>query len=49
MFGASTPFAKMLVGEVSPLLPGGLLYLVSGMGLGIARIIRGRGWTSKPS
>jgi len=44
LFGASTPFAKLLVGEVSPLLLGGLLYLGSGIGLGAARIIRDRGW-----
>jgi hypothetical protein len=25
LFGASTPFAKLLVGEISPLLLGGLL------------------------
>ena len=44
LFGASTPFAKLLVGEISPLLLGGLLYLGSGMGLSVARIIRDRGW-----
>lgn len=44
LFGASTPFAKLLVGEISPLLLGGLLYLGSGMGLGVARLIRDRGW-----
>lgn len=44
LFGASTPFAKLLVGEISPLLLGGLLYLGSGIGLGAARIIRDRGW-----
>ena len=44
LFGASTPFAKLLVGEISPLMLSGLLYLGSGLGLGITRIIRDRGW-----
>lgn len=44
LFGASTPFAKLLVGGISPLLLGGLLYLGSGLGLGLARIVRDRGW-----
>ena len=47
LFGASTPFAKLLVGEISPLLLGGLLYLGSGVGLSVTRVIRDRGW--KPS
>ena len=34
LFGASTPLAKALVGEVPPLLLAGLLYLGSGLGLG---------------
>ncbi|MBA4192920.1 MAG: EamA family transporter, partial [Planctomycetaceae bacterium] len=33
LFGASTPFAKMLVGQVDPVLLAGLLYLGSGCGL----------------
>jgi drug/metabolite transporter (DMT)-like permease len=33
LFGASTPFAKMLVGAVDPWLLAGLLYLASGIGL----------------
>jgi drug/metabolite transporter (DMT)-like permease len=33
LFGASTPLAKLLVGEVQPLLLAGLLYLGSGLGL----------------
>ena len=45
LFGASTPFAKLLVGGISPLLLGGLLYLGSGFGLALARIVRDRGWT----
>lgn len=34
LFGASTPFAKLLVGQTPPLLLAGLLYLGSGLGLG---------------
>ena len=34
LFGASTPFAKLLVGTVPPLVLAGLLYLGSGLGLG---------------
>jgi drug/metabolite transporter (DMT)-like permease len=33
LFGASTPFAKILLGEVSPWLLAGILYLGSGLGL----------------
>ncbi len=33
LFGASTPFAKMLVGQVAPVMLAGLLYLGSGIGL----------------
>ena len=44
LFGASTPFAKLLVGEMSPVLLGGLLYLGSGVGLAIARLLRDRAW-----
>jgi drug/metabolite transporter (DMT)-like permease len=33
LFGASTPLAKLLVGEVAPLVLAGLLYLGSGAGL----------------
>jgi drug/metabolite transporter (DMT)-like permease len=47
LFGTSTPFAKLLTGEVSPVLLAGLLYLGSGMGLMIVRLLRDRGW--KPS
>ena len=45
LFGASTPFAKLLVGELSPTLLAGLMYLGSGVGLGLARCARDRGWT----
>lgn len=47
LFGASTPFAKLLLGEVSPILLAGLLYLGSGIGLALVRVIRDRAW--KPS
>lgn len=33
LFGASTPLAKLLVGEIAPLVLAGLLYLGSGVGL----------------
>jgi drug/metabolite transporter (DMT)-like permease len=33
LFGASTPFAKLLVGQISPLMLAALLYLGSGIGL----------------
>ncbi len=34
LFGASTPLAKLLTGDIPPLLLAGLLYLGSGLGLG---------------
>jgi drug/metabolite transporter (DMT)-like permease len=43
LFGVSAPFAKVLLGEVSPWLLAGLLYLGSGLGLAIVRVI----WNSK--
>lgn len=46
LFGASTPLAKALLGEVSPLLLAGLLYLGSGVGLWAFRIARDRGLTA---
>ena len=39
LFGAGTPFAKLLLGETSPWLLAGLLYLGSGLGLALARKI----------
>jgi hypothetical protein len=33
LFGASTPFSKLLLGQIEPLLLAGLLYLGSGIGL----------------
>src|SRR5215813_11248474 len=54
LFGASTPLAKLLLGEVDPWLLAGLLYLGSGIGLAFllllsrskrARVARGEwGW-----
>lgn len=44
LFGASTPVAKLLVGDMAPVLLGGLLYLGSGVGLTTARLVRDRGW-----
>lgn len=44
LFGASTPLAKLLVGVISPVLLGGLLYLGSGLGLAVVRVVRDRGW-----
>jgi drug/metabolite transporter (DMT)-like permease len=42
LFGASTPFAKQLVGDMPPVLLAGLLYLGSGIGLWAFRILKGR-------
>ena len=39
LFGAGTPFAKLLLGPVSPWLLAGLLYLGSGVGLAIWRLL----------
>ena len=46
LFGASTPIAKLINGDVSPVILVGLLYLGSGIGLSLVRLIRDRGWTS---
>jgi drug/metabolite transporter (DMT)-like permease len=46
LFGASTPFAKLLAGTISAGVLAGLLYLGSGTGLWIARLIRDRGFSS---
>ena len=40
LFGASTPFAKILVGQVSPVALAGMLYLGSGIGLLLCFILR---------
>src|SRR6266508_1022235 len=41
LFGASTPVAKLLLGEIQPVLLAGLLYLGSGLGLGLWLGLRG--------
>ncbi|MBL6751845.1 MAG: DMT family transporter [Nevskia sp.] len=46
LFGGSTPFAKLLLGDVSPILLAGLLYLGSGIGLWTARLVRDRGFAA---
>jgi drug/metabolite transporter (DMT)-like permease len=40
LFGASPPLAKLLVGELSPMLLAGLLYLGSGLGLCVVWLVR---------
>lgn len=42
LFGASTPFAKMLLGDVSPLVLAAALYLGSGLGLAAWIAVRAR-------
>ncbi|ARG97257.1 DMT family transporter [Legionella micdadei] len=44
LFGASIPFAKELLGNIPPVLLAGLLYLGSGLGLLLFRLIKDRGW-----
>jgi len=39
LFGASTPFAKLLLGDLPPLALAGLLYLGSGLGLLAVRVL----------
>ena len=41
LFGASTPIAKVLVGEIEPVILAGLLYAGSGAGLGLWLAVRG--------
>jgi len=48
-FGASTPFAKLLVGQVAPVVLAGLLYLGSGLGLLSWFTFRAIGTTSENS
>jgi drug/metabolite transporter (DMT)-like permease len=40
LFGISTPFAKLLLGNMPPVLLAGLLYLGSGVGLSILYLVR---------
>jgi len=39
LFGVSTPLAKLFLGEISPFLLAGLLYLGSGLGLALWKIL----------
>lgn len=40
LFGASTPLAKLVMGDIHPVLFAGLLYGGSGLGLGVALLLR---------
>ncbi|WP_395401074.1 DMT family transporter [Pseudoduganella sp. UC29_106] len=40
LFGASTPFAKSLVGRIEPVVLAGILYLGSGLGLAVVYAVR---------
>jgi drug/metabolite transporter (DMT)-like permease len=42
LFGASTPFSKILLGKTDPVLLAGLLYLSSGVGLTVWSLFRSR-------
>ncbi|QID19486.1 EamA family transporter [Nitrogeniibacter mangrovi] len=44
LFGASTPFVKLFVGDVPAVALAGLLYLGSGVGLTVIRLLRDRRW-----
>src|SRR5258707_11840769 len=46
LFGATTPIAKQLLAGASPLLVAGLLYLGSGIGVSLLRVVRDRGWSA---
>jgi drug/metabolite transporter (DMT)-like permease len=48
LFGASTPVAKRLLGEIDPWLLAGLLYLGSGIGLAAIRVSRRAASTEAP-
>jgi len=41
LFGASAPLAKLLLGQVSPIALAGLLYLGSGIGVLLVKIVQG--------
>jgi drug/metabolite transporter (DMT)-like permease len=47
LFGASTPFAKLLVGQIPPIILAGMLYLGSGIGLLSWLLLRRRFSVSK--
>ena len=44
LFGATTPIAKAFLQDAHPLLIAGLLYLGSGIGLALWRVVQDRGW-----
>jgi drug/metabolite transporter (DMT)-like permease len=44
LFGATTPIAKQLLEGASPLIVAGLLYLGSGFGVSLLRIVQEGGW-----
>ena len=44
LFGASTPIAKLLVGEIGPVMLAGLLYAGSGVGLSLWLAVHGLLW-----
>jgi hypothetical protein len=41
LFGASTPFAKLLLGSVDPWMLAGILYLGAGFGFGGRNLVAG--------
>jgi len=45
LFGVTTPIAKQLLAATHPLLIAGLLYLGSGIGVSVLRLIQDRGWS----
>jgi drug/metabolite transporter (DMT)-like permease len=47
LFGASTPVAKLLIGDVEPVLLAGFLYAGSGLGLGVWIALRR--WMARPA
>jgi drug/metabolite transporter (DMT)-like permease len=48
LFGCSTPLAKLLLGDLSPLLLAGLLYAGSGLGLWLVRLVSPPGAREAP-
>ena len=48
LFGASTPFSKLLLGSVSPWLLAGILYLGAGIGLLVVLLFRAASLDAPP-
>ncbi len=44
LFGASTPFEKLFIHNITPIFMAGLLYLSSGIGLAAIRLLRDKKW-----